>query len=292
MNDRVGTIYQPDLFRLAEEAERVSAPPANGDREKVALVLIDFQIDFCHPTGSLFVPGAVEDLRRTIDFICNNLARITSIHASLDSHVVYQIFHPSWWVGPDGKHPAPFTSITAGEWKPLFEPKWSEEYVAKLAAGGRQTLIIWPYHTMIGSIGQALDPSLHEAVTFHSMARRTQVNWLIKGTIPKTEHYSILEPEVKVITEPRGTLNTDFLDVLALNDRVYLAGEAKSHCVLATIRSMVDYYPPEQLRKIRLLTDCTSSVRHPTIDFEALADAELARYAERGLQLVRSTHAF
>ena len=123
------------------------------------------------------------------------------------------------------------------------------------------------------------------------MARCAQVNWLIKGTIPKTEHYSILEPEVKVSTEPRGTLNTAFLESVARNDAVYLAGEAKSHCVLATIRSIVNYFQarPEQIRKFRLLEDCTSSVKHPTIDFETMAAAELAKYETLGFRLVRSS---
>lgn len=290
-----GTLFQPDLLRVQSEALAAGLPPASEDRVKTALVLIDFQIDFCHPTGSLFVPGAVEDLRRTIAFLRRKASEITSIHASLDSHVVFQIFHPSWWSGPDGRPPAPFTEILpehvrSGRWKPLYDPAWSEEYVRKLAAGGRQTLIIWPYHTMVGAIGQALDPALHAAVLFHSMARRTQVNWLLKGTIPKTEHYSILEPEVKVATEPRGTLNTAFLERLAENDRVFVAGEAKSHCVLATLRSIVEYFHdrPDALRKFHLLTDCTSSVKHPTIDFESAANAELARFARLGLSLVTS----
>ncbi|MBI2899528.1 MAG: cysteine hydrolase family protein [Planctomycetes bacterium] len=294
--ERVGTLFQPDLLRIQREAEAAAIPPASGDRRRTALVLIDFQVDFCHPTGSLVVPGAIGDLRRAIEFICRNAAAISEIHASLDSHVVFQIFHPAWWAGPDGKHPAPFTPIPpeevrSGRWRPLFDPEWSRKYVEALAAGGRQMLIIWPYHTMVGAVGQALDPALHEALLFHSMARREQVRWLIKGTIPKTEYYSILEPEVKIETEPRGTLNTAFLESVARNDAVYLAGEAKSHCVLATIRSIMEYFKerPESIRKFRLLEDCTSSVKHPTIDFEGTANAELARYEKLGFGRVRST---
>jgi len=38
-----------------------------------------------------------------------------------------------------------------------------------------------------------------------------------------------------------------------------------------------------------VLTDCMSSVAHPEIDFDALAEETLARYAAQGLRLVRST---
>lgn len=288
--ERVGTLYAPDLQRVAAEAAGTALVPAGRDLKKTALVLIDFQIDFCHPSGALAVPGAVDDLRRTIEFLYRHLDSVTTIYASLDSHFAFQIFHPSWWAGPDGAPPPPFTPITPddvkqGRWKPLYDPKWSAEYVEKLASGGRQTLIIWPYHAMIGSVGNALDPSLHEALLFHSLARRTQVNWIVKGSLTRTEHYSIFEPEVKIPDQPMGTLNRAVLDGIASHDVVYVAGEAKSHCVLESLRSMVGYYKAETLQRIHVLRNCTSSVAHPTIDFEAMARAELAKFEKEGLKL-------
>ncbi len=46
---------------------------------------------------------------------------------------------------------------------------------------------------------------------------------------------------------------------------------------------------PEEIARWRVLTDCMSSVAHPEIDFDALADSALAGYAARGLHLVEST---
>jgi len=46
---------------------------------------------------------------------------------------------------------------------------------------------------------------------------------------------------------------------------------------------------PELLKKLLFLKDCTSSVQHPTIDFDALAESELARMEQQGVQLVLST---
>jgi nicotinamidase/pyrazinamidase len=45
---------------------------------------------------------------------------------------------------------------------------------------------------------------------------------------------------------------------------------------------------PDQIARWRILTDCMSSVAHPEIDFEAMANAMFARYAEMGLRLVTS----
>jgi hypothetical protein len=46
---------------------------------------------------------------------------------------------------------------------------------------------------------------------------------------------------------------------------------------------------PEVLGKFHLLTDCTSSVSHPEIDFEQLANETYASFEAKGLKLVRST---
>jgi nicotinamidase/pyrazinamidase len=40
---------------------------------------------------------------------------------------------------------------------------------------------------------------------------------------------------------------------------------------------------------LHFLRDCTSSVKHPTIDFDALAEAELADMERQGIQMVLST---
>src|SRR5262245_46309761 len=86
--------------------------PASEDRLRIAAFGIDTQVGFCMPEGSLFVPGAVEDTQRTLDFLYKNLDRITQLHFSLDTHHVFQIFHPAWWVDAEGKHPSPFTALT------------------------------------------------------------------------------------------------------------------------------------------------------------------------------------
>jgi nicotinamidase/pyrazinamidase len=294
--ERVGTLYAPDTVAAIAEGQATGLPAADRDTRRIMLLLVDPQVDFIHTDGSLSVPGAVEDTRRTIEWIFRHTGAITTIAASLDSHIPLQIFFTTWWVDAAGQHPSPFTPITSqdvdqGRWKPIYEPEWSLSYVHMLETEAKKELMIWPYHTMIGTPGHNVTPALYEAIAYHSAARRAQPVFLNKGAIPETEHYSLLEPEVKVPDHPQGELNTPFLKLLAGYDRIYIAGQAKSHCVLETLTSMMRYFQrqPDVIRKWRVLIDCMSSVAHPTIDFDSLANTTLAHYAEQGLRLVRST---
>ncbi len=293
---RVGTLYVPNTFEAVTQGQVAGLSPADQDRRRVLLLLVDAQVDFIHPDGALSVPGAVEDTRRTIEWLYRNIGQVTTVAASLDSHTPIQIFYPTWWADQDGNPPAPFTLITAddvrqGHWKPLFEPEWSVQYVQTLEAQAKKVLTIWPFHTMIGTPGQTLTPALYEAIAYHAGARRAQPIFLTKGAIPKTENYSILEPEVKVPDHPLGDLNRQFLEMLAGYDLVYIAGQAKSHCVLETATSIMRYFAgqPDVIARLRFLIDCTSSVVHPQIDFDALANTALAQFEAQGLRLVRST---
>ncbi|HML20492.1 MAG TPA: cysteine hydrolase family protein, partial [Aggregatilinea sp.] len=263
---------------------------------QIALLLVDMQVDFVHEDGALSVPGAVGDARRTIEWLLRNTGRVSAIAASLDSHIPLQIFFPTWWVDERGQHPAPYTpipceTVDAGQWQPLYEPAWSRRYVHELETDSRKQLMIWPFHTMLGTPGHALTPALYEAIAYHTAARQSQPTLVTKGSLPKTEHYSILEPEVPVPDNPQGELNVALLDMLDDYDRVYVAGQAKSHCVLETLRSVLLYYrdQPQQVAKWHVLVDCMSSVSHPEIDFDTMANRTLEEYAQRGLKLVRST---
>ena len=291
---RVGSRYTPNTASVIEAGRKAGLSPASDDKRRVILLLVDEQVDFVHTDGSLSVPGAVDDTRRTIEWLLNNIGQVTTIAASLDSHIPIQIFFPTWWADGDGNHPDPFTPITsaevaAGRWKPLYEPEWSAEYVSRLEEFARKELMIWPYHVLIGTPGHNLTPALYEAIAFHTAARSAQPEILTKGMIPKTEHYSIMEPEIEVPDAPLGTVNTDFLDMLNSHDLIYVAGQARSHCVLETVSFMMKHFSPDSIAKVRVLTDCALSVAHPEIDFDAMADEAYGRFEENGLTLVKST---
>ncbi len=294
--NKVGQLYATNTQLAADAGKAAGLPPASEDEKRVLLLLVDVQVDFVHEDGTLSVPGAVADTRRTIEWLYRHLPQVTHIAASLDSHIPLQIFFPTWWQNAEGHHPNPFTPISPedvhnGTWQPIYEKAWSLDYVDKLQQQARKDLMIWPYHTLIGTTGHSLTPALYEAIAFHSAARQAQPTFLSKGTIPKTEHYSMLEPEVKVPNVPMGQLNVDFLEMIATHDLIYVAGQAKSHCVLETVNSMMRYFGERRdvIAKMRILTDCMSSVAHPEIDFDSIADEAFARFEKYGLNLVKST---
>lgn len=294
--ERVGTLFYPDVSKISAAAENATMPPARSDQKRVQLVIIDMQIDFCHEGGSLYVPGAPDDLRRLIEFIYTYGHHISKITCTLDSHLPFQIFHPSWWVNSEGNPPDPLTIISAedveeGKWQSIVMKDYSADYVRKLEEQSKKQLIIWPYHVLIGSMGNALDPSLWSAIMWHSLTHQAQPGWLPKGMVPQTEHYSAVQPEIPVESHPQGGKNQAFLDSLANSDLVLVAGEAESHCVLETLEDIVTEFQdkPEQLEKIYILHDCMSPVQHPDIDFHAIAMEQFEEFKESGIQFIDST---
>lgn len=293
----VGKLYSARIPEFRFDGIKANLTPSSTDALRVMLLIVDMQVDFVHPEGSLSVAGAIGDTTRLIQWIYKNADKVTAISASLDSHIPIQIFSQAWWKNPDsGNQPDPFTLITLedikkGLWVPVVDPKWSLHYVEELEKSAKKNLMIWPYHCLIGTIGHALVPALSEAIAYHSAARNAQPLYLTKGTIPQVEHYGIMEPEVKYPNHPAGGTNTTFLDMLGRYDRVYVAGEAKSHCVLETMHQILRYFETQKdvIKKIYFLTDCTSSVAHPAIDFESLAAAELTKMEQKGVVMVKST---
>ena len=124
-------VYRVPYQERAAEARAWAAAhgirPAVEDTRRTALLLIDVQNTFCLPEFELFVGGrsgrgAIEDCERIAAFLYRNLDRITQVVVTLDTHTAAQIFHPLFWVGPDGAHPAPHTVITladveGGRWR-------------------------------------------------------------------------------------------------------------------------------------------------------------------------------
>lgn len=294
--DRVGSLYPPQTLASVEWGKRRATPPSFEDKQRTLLLLVDPQVDFIHPDGALSVPGAVADTRRTIEWIFRNLPRITTIAASLDSHIPIQIFFATWWEDANRLPPEPLTPISsrqveAGEWRPIYEEDWSRQYVARLEEEAKKQLMIWPFHTLMGTTGHSMTPALYEAITYHAAARQTNPILIEKGIIAKTEFYSLLEPEIPVPEDARGQLNEGFLNRMMQYDSIFVAGQAKSHCVLETLTSIMRRYAdqPQAVEKLHVLLDCTSSVHHPEIDFEKLANETLDAFQDKGLKLVDST---
>lgn len=321
--DRVGTVWRVPYQQRATEAKAWATQqgirPASEDQVRVCLLAIDVQNTFCIPEFELFVggrsgTGAIEDNQRLCEFIYRNLGLITEIAPTMDTHMAMQIFHPIFWVNEAGEHPVPTAtmirledvqngvwkvnptvaySLTNGDYETL--QSHALHYTRKLTENGKYPLTVWAYHSMLGGIGHALVSAVEEAMFFHCIARGSQTNFQIKGDNPLTENYSVLRPEVmdgvdgSAIAQKNSLLIQKLLDF----DAVIIAGQAKSHCVAWTIDDLLTEIlaqDPSLAKKVYLLEDCTSPVVVPgVIDFTEQADAAFQRFAEAGMNLMRST---
>ena len=317
---RVGEVWRVDYAaRFADAAgwrEQHGIKPAAEDRFRVALVVVDVQNTFCTPGFELFVAGrsgtgALDDSRRLCEFVYRNLGAITQAFPTLDTHQPLQIFHPALLIDDQGRHPEPFTTVSAadvdsGRWRinPAaaeglgLDPDYAEEhlrhYTHSLEEGGKYSLTVWPFHAIRGGIGYAMVSAVEEALFFLATARWTPSGYQPKGDNPLTEHYSMLGPEVEVDREGErlGRRNQPLLEELLRFDAVVIAGQAKSHCVAWTIDDLLAD-PTVQTRhlaeKVYLLEDCTSAVVVPgSVDYTDEADAAFARFKGSGAHLVRS----
>ena len=240
-----------------------------------ALLIIDPQVDFV--TGSLAVPGAVEDTARTIELLARNEDAFEKIYVTLDTHHATHIAHAGYWIAADGVTvPTPFTQISAeqvrtGVWRPraATEAAWALEYCTRLEAKGRFTLTIWPTHCLLGSPGHAVHPPLADALNAWATKRSKTISWVLKGQNNRTEMYSALKAEVELTDDPATSLNQPLIDALAAHTQVAVCGQAKSHCVAETARDLLSGWPAGRAADIVLLTDAAS----PVVGFEAAATA-------------------
>ncbi len=317
---RVGQVwpvpYQQRELQALQWAQQHNIQPASQDRIKIALLGIDIQNSFCIPGYELFVggrsgEGAVHDNQRLCAFIYRNLAHITHIFATLDTHTAMQIFHPIFLVDEHGNHPAPHTTVSLedlrnGRWKfnveiasslgidPDYGQRHLLHYAESLKAHGKYDLTIWPYHVMTGSLGNALVPAFEEALFFHTIARYTQAEFDVKGDHPLTENYSAIGPEVR--DGPDGALiaerNSRYLAMIQHFDALIIAGQAKSHCLAWTVADLltdIQQINPSLAGKVYLLEDCTSPVVVPGIvDYTEDADRAFEHFAKAGMHIVHS----
>ena len=308
-------LYQQRAIAAADWAQQHQIEPAANDKKRIGLLLIDVQNTFCLPDFELFVggesgTGAIEDNIKLCRFIYHHLGSITEIIPTMDSHTAMQIFHPIFWINAAGQHPEPATTISMAE---VQQGVWQVNpdlahlqgnsllaehalhYVQKLNEDGKYPLTIWPYHSMLGGIGHALVSAIEEAIFFHSIARKSPTNFQLKGDNPLTENYSVLSPEV--LEDAKGQTiagkNTKLIQKLINFDALIVAGQAKSHCVAWTVENLlteIRQIDRNLAHKVYLLEDCMSPVVIPgVVDFTHQADRAFQRFAEAGMNLVKST---
>ena len=119
--------------------------------------------------------------------------------------------------------------------------------------GGFTALIYW-----VISKGASLDEQLMEALK--AWTRKGKYYQAVtKGTYPLTEHFGIFMAQIPVTDRPETQLNQSLIKTLENYQNVYLAGEAKSHCVATSLKQAIKY-APNLAQKITVIEDCMSDV--------------------------------
>lgn len=254
---------------------------------KDALVIIDPQNDFCDPKGSLYVDGAVDDIARLSGYIRKKGKDIAGIFVSLDSHDPVAVFHPAFWADRDGNRPAPFTSITAEDfrssvWRTASDANesFAARALAVLESRGGAPLMVWPEHCVVSTWGHEIAAPLQDALKDWREKTGFPVRYVFKGENPYTEQFSAFEGVDTSYFE--AAFNENFFARLLAFGQVTFAGEALSHCVQ---ESVLSFARRGSDLKARLLTDCTSPVK----GFDGNASLEILR--KTGVTLVTTEEA-
>jgi len=286
-------------------------------QEKNALVAVDFQNDFVMPPkdeaeklypgvdlvqgihwGSLSVPGGVIAADTFADFINSGAVKFHEISFTHDCHDLH-IATPIMWVDSDGNHPAPFTWIKSED---VINKKWrlnvpvqalqqkALDYIIHLETEGRYILTVWFPHCQIGSYGAALyKPIIDAAVAWRdkNIATLTHVT---KGSNPWTEHYSGMKAAWVDPSDHTTGMNKGFIKMIQGYDNIYFGGLALNFCVRETMLDIIREFDPDNVKKIVLLTDCTSAIPDPPGQtlFQSFTDSFLDEATSAGMRLAKA----
>ncbi len=300
---KIGTteagIDLPQVMMMADNEVKV---PSSRDVDRVELMMIDNQFDFISPQGALPVEGAVADTERLCRFIYKFMDKIYRIRYTLDWHKYSHIFFSSGWVyGKDftdengehkkGEHVLPGVTVITNEG--IKEGKFKADlpnqtkeltYVKNVEAGGEE-LRIWPYHCLENTRGAALEGELEKIIKFHSDVRDCNPMAYYKGQDQYSEQYGAIEAEYS----PENEIRSDILNVFENPKlvKIYLAGQAKSHCFLRTLQQIVKHFAnrPDILSKIVVLEDCMSCIG----GFEQVTAEKMEEIKKMGVKFVKST---
>ncbi|MEC6797093.1 hypothetical protein VXS03_08525 [Photobacterium sp. S4TG1] len=241
---------------------------------------------------SLPVPHSWEDAQRLATFIDSKQNNFNNIVVTLDSHHKYDIAHAVYWQNKHGQHPAPFTlishqNIVDGLWLPTNLELLDHvlEYTQSLEQTGKYSLIIWPTHCVIDSVGHTIVAPIKTAINAWEKQTALFHHTISKGENPHTEHYGGCEAEYPL----RGDIKTQFdpqlTTLVVQSDRVFISGQALSHCVASTVEQMVDKLPFADIKKLTLLIDTTS----PVTGFEQQAQNFVERMMALGVNIANTT---
>lgn len=261
------------------------------------LLIIDPQNDFCdEATASnkpaLPVTGAYQDIVRISGFIDSLSRKIDAITVSLDSHPGVAIERPGFWMDADGQAVTPFTVINSSDIESAkyitrnpYMKQRALAYTRALEKAGKYQLMVWPTHCVLATWGHAMPNVLADALLNWETVGQIAVKKVLKGMNPMTEQYSAVSSEVS----EEDDINWDLIESVrpGQGEFLFVAGEASSHCVRATMLDILPVLSSEELSRVVLLTDCMS----PVSGFESQAEAFIEAAKQMGVQTMTSAQA-
>lgn len=265
---------------------------------RIKLLIIDPQNDLCAIEGAaLPVPGGQDDLKRLAGFIGCNQDRLDSITVTLDSRASVAFERTTFWLDSDGQPVAPFTFIQAADVVcGVYRPRdggLTEQIVSmlkQLTVDGKSGMVVWPVHCVTGTWGHNIQSDVARSLAAWEMTHQRAVTKALKGEYPLTEHLGVFEAGAPVTSVASTQFNTALAKSFADGaDVIAVAGQASSHCVLASYDQFMRFLARTSALAPRgvLLQDCMS----PVPGFEKLAD-ELFDRARAAGTCVMLAHEF
>lgn len=270
--------------------------------KKVKLIIIDPENDFADESGSLYVGTAKKDAQNLATFINKDGDKLEDIDVTLDQHHVIDVGHPPFWPGVTpiaqltydkikgafidvitGKTYEPFCpslvvrEVTGsdGKVKKVTLREDMIDYSTKLTESNKNgkydtSLTVWFEHCLMGSWGACIVDPVFRALTDWERRGPAQVNKFLKGTNYLREHYSVIKAQVEDPSDPTTLINTRFVQSHNDVDEIIITGWALNYCLANTFFDFVEIAGDDVVKKFVLFEDCTSSVRHPIPEVDAI----------------------